>query len=180
MKPPGLVASVIGANIVFVGIGMALAVFGWLFFTTGEHFWWLFTCLMAGHFSYRANAKVRAYRQWQREWQGMSGEGPRPIRLPRLGGLRIVVALAAWLFAAWFAITEGDDPNLRIPVVMFWIGTALAVALQARSWLRRAFSGDRTVVLQLLGRPIQSPRGSGPASVLPSYCHAVLGPRNQF
>lgn len=173
MKKPGILASILGANLVFAAVCLALLGLGWLFFTTGEYFWWLFLCLAVGHFSYKANTRVRAYRQWEREWQGMSGEGPHPIRLPRLSGLRVLGALAAWAFAAWFAVTEGDDPNLRVPVLMFWAGTAGLAGYGSYKWWaqgRAAGSAGQRFVRIVIARRLSSPSAAQTVRKLPNYC----------
>ncbi len=173
MKKPGIIASILGANLVFGAVCLALLGMGWLFFTTGEHFWWLIFCLAVGHFSYRANATVRAYQRWEREWNGMSGEGPRPIRLPRLGSLRIMLALAAWAFAAWFAITEGDDPNLRIPVLMFWAGSVLGSAVLVVGPFLAGKRGKGAVIV-LLAKPLTSPKTSSTRRAIPTTVQRIM------
>eukprot|EP01030_Chromulinospumella_sphaerica_P013104 gene13104-12884_t len=151
LRPPGLLARLMGSAVVFVPSALGCFYFGWQSLAVGDLLWPLILCVPVALVAYRCNLKLSAYRAWEREWNAMSGQAPRGfgIRLPRLGNLRslrVILGVAIWVVVALYALDEADNADLAIPLGLFWLGTLLGIGVGTfrlfRAIRRRLTAGD--------------------------------------
>lgn len=119
----------------------------------------------------RTAERVSAYRRWQREWNGMGGDGGG-MKMPSWKVLHRGAAIIVWLvFAAWSLDAPADDPWMPVVVVLFWAGSAgMGLVLMVRLLGGGAPSRRRksaVVVSVCLGKPIYSPAAQDAFQALP-------------
>lgn len=149
MRPPSALQWLFGnpVSALVLMLGALFVGYRWL---TGEFTWFaaLLAAMVAGY-SAKAYERVASYSAWKREWAMMNGKSPG-LRLPRIGGLRYVLGIVAWMFLALLAIGSANDPSLRVPVMLFWLGTAVIVVVGVyrlvRSTSRAGNRGDAVAV----------------------------------
>ena len=172
MRPPSVLQWLFGNPVcaLVLVLGALFVGYRWL---TGEFTWFaaLLAAMVAGY-SARAYERVASYSAWKREWDMMNGRSPG-LRLPRIGGLRYVLGIVAWMFLALLAIGSAADPAMRIPVVLFWLATAVMVVVGLYRLIRghsgRASTG-KGMVRVCLGTPVQSANVQQALRALPAYC----------
>lgn len=176
MRPPSVLQWLFGnpVSALVLVLGGLFVGYRWL---TGEFTWFaaLLAAMVAGY-SARAYERVASYSAWKREWDMMNGRSPG-LRLPRIGGLRYVLGIVAWMFLALLAIGSVDEPMMRIPVVLFWLATTVMVVVGlyrlASGRGGRVSNRDATVAV-CTGKPPQSPSLGQAYSALPAYCVRVM------
>lgn len=173
MRPPSIPQRLFGnpVSALVLMLTALFVIFRWL---TGDASGLVaFGLALVAGYSAKAYERVAAYSAWKREWDMMNGK-PRGSswRLPRIGGLRYILGGVAWVFLALLAIGSADDLALRIPVMLFWLATAVMVVAGiyrlVRGGPRRARDGDSVRVC--LGRPVLSPSVEEARKALPHYC----------
>lgn len=178
MNRPSFFTYAIGNALSFLAMSIGLVVFGIQFFTTGQGGVIALVFLIAGSASYKANERIRAYNDWQREWAAMNGETPRQFSLPGLGKLRTVVGVIIWIVFAFMALGASGTPGLEIPLAMFWTGTALGVGVAIWRLFKRGKPAPRRgaeFVSHCLNRPGQSASLNQAYNALPDYCRRIMG-----
>lgn len=180
MRPPSVLQWLFGnpVSALVLMLGALFVFYRWL---TGEFTWFaaLLAAMVAGY-SAKAYERVASYSAWKREWDMMNGK-PRggSFRLPRIGGLRYVLGIVAWMFLALLAIGSANDPAMYVPVVLFWPATAVMMVVGVHRLMRgnpRSARGTDSVRV-CLGRPMQSPSVNEALRTLPGYCGVLLQQR---
>jgi len=178
MNRPNFFTYLIGNGLSFVGLSIGLLVFGFQFLTTGQGGMLALIFLIAGSAAYKANERIRAYNDWQREWNAMDGKAPRQFALPGWGKLRVVLGVIVWIVFGFMALGATGTPGLEIPLAMFWAGTALGIAVAIFRLIKRGKSAPRRgadFVSHCLARPGQSASLNQAYQSLPDYCRRIIG-----
>src|ERR1700729_379338 len=82
--------------------------------------------------AFDANGKLNDYRHWQREWNAMGGQAPRPGALTRFVGSRTVKVLFGvplWCAFAYGALHVKPHSDEEVAAGLFWIGSLVIVAV---------------------------------------------------
>ena len=177
MSRPNFVTYLFGNGVSFFLISIALLAFGYQYFTTGQGGILALLCLVAGSYAYKANERIRAYNDWQREWNAMNGVPASSFVMPNLSGFRVVLGVGIWIVMAFAALSSAGTPGLEIPLFMFWLGTGLGVVVAVRRLLKgraaRPRKGDGLVQISV-NTPGASPSLNQAYSALPDYCQRII------
>jgi hypothetical protein len=150
-----------------------------------------FVSVQMALYSFRARRRIADYRQWKREWEAMSGVGPRIEARKRRLRTRVLVLLGALTWygsAVWLSehARDTDNPEFGYVAALFiglgvlgvWlllriiVRHALRVATRIRA--RIAHNKGPHVVRACLPVPKRSPRPGHIVSALPDYCLPLL------
>jgi hypothetical protein len=130
--------------------------------------------------AFKANDRLEHYQEWKREWQAMNGETPTAGRLlVPARTVRLVLGGGAWCVMAFFSLNPGDQPELQIASVIFWILTLVLVANAIYRWCRQRRGARPTrdePVTICLSVPRQSPALRQAYAELPDYCVTLFEP----
>lgn len=167
-----------GNGLVFVGLCLATCWFTYLSFQDSSAILLAIIALAVTGISKKANARVRAYAAWQREWEAMGGQ---PSGLNRRAKT-ILGAFIAWLLMAWLALSVSDDPAANFGATLFWWGSAALPVIALLRALRRAAprrsARARTkdsVVLVCIRAPARGDGLRQAYAALPEHCRRLLG-----
>lgn len=124
--------------------------------------------------AFKANDRLEHYQEWKREWQAMNGEAPTAGRLlVPARTVRLVLGGIGWCVMAFFALNPGDQPELQVASVMFWILTLVLIANAIYRWFKQR-RGQRPArdepVAICPPVPRQSPALKQAYAELPDYC----------
>jgi len=183
MNRPGLLTCLIGSPIGGLcslgGAGYA----GYLALTGQGSGWLGLGAVLLTGCALKAGEAVRRYDAWKREWDAMNG-APSPRKPVLRGLLRWVfraLALVLWAYVARASLEASVDPDLTIPVILFWIGSAGMLALMGLRLVRRLRPARRAKpqFVTICATPRRSPSVAEAYAALPDYCRQLLVPTEE-
>lgn len=170
MRPPGAITALIGHPAVALPIFLGAVAVGYYWLAGELTGWAAFGAVVLATWTAKASDQVNKYRAFKREWDAMSG-GSVARRTLRIGGLRYVFGIAAWLFMALLAIDASSDPAIAWVGWLFWLVSGLAVLSLIATPRRRGKRGSTVAVLVKIG---DSPSVAEAANSLPGYCRTLI------
>lgn len=171
MRPPTSLQWLVGNPISALVLMLGAIYLAYLWLVEGAGMGVGLLAILVGGYAGRSAERVNAYTRWKREWEGLGGSRG-PFRLPRIPNLKYVCGVGAWLFLAAMAIGSADDPAMRIPVMLFWLATAVMMVTGVHRLMRSGPGQTRRSdnVRVCLGRPMSSPSVEEARKALPHYC----------
>ena len=179
MKRPGIGTYLIGNPI------SALAIFGFTAWLTWRWYNGEAPGIAAVIFgfvtmsAFDANGKLNNYRHWQREWDAMGGRASRPAALAGFVSSRtakVLVGVPLWALAVVATLHVGSDPLGQAAAALFWLGSALIVAVPVYRSVTRRMAAGRTqparqfpFVTGCVPVPRASPSFDAARAALPDY-----------
>jgi hypothetical protein len=171
-----------GALLLF--IGYAVIVYGWY---QGDVPWWLAVgAVAAGFRTLAAVGRMRRYKAWLADWQGM-GAGDEPPRPKKRRGW-VLVAGAALLVVAIPLVQPETGPNDALTVL--WCVACLYLVFALVRGILRRIRGRRKVkaevaqtrdeaapVAWLVPRAASSPSRADAMRSVPDYCARLMASR---
>lgn len=91
---------------------------------------------------------------------------------------RLLIGLAAWAVLAMAALSLASDPNMAVPVFLFWAGSGFLAVRGVIRLIQRKRSAPRNqavTVCVCLAKPRHSPDIERIKTQLPPYCRLVMG-----
>lgn len=152
MRPPTSLQWLVGNPVSALVLMLGAIYLAYLWLVEGAGMGVGLLAIVVGGYAGRCAERVNAYTRWKREWEGIGGRTRQPLRLPSFKSIRIGLAILSWLGMAALALAAGGDPALRVPVILFWIGSAVAVIAKLKP-----VRGSRGVVRVCIQRPRSSP-----------------------
>lgn len=171
MRPPTSLQWLVGNPVSALVLMLGAIYLAYLWLVEGAGMGVGLLAIVIGGYAGRCAERVNAYTRWKREWEGLGGSRG-PFRLPKVPGLKYVFGVGAWLSLAAMVIGSANDPAMRIPVVLFWLATAVMVVAGVYRLVRSGSGQTRRSdsVRLCLGRPMLSPSVEEARKALPHYC----------
>jgi hypothetical protein len=175
MRPPGFPTALIGHPVIALPIFVGAVAVGYLWLAGELTGWAALGALVLAACTAKASDQVNKYRAFKREWDGMGGGSVARQKL-RVGGLRYIFGIAAWLFMAALAIDVWNDPGLKWMASMFWLATAIILGTMSYRLLRSDGRSQSAKAFVRVCLPIakSSPAHHSAAQNLPSFCILLI------
>ncbi|MDH4745874.1 hypothetical protein OMP43_17755 [Sphingomonas sp. CBMAI 2297] len=175
MKRPPASVMFFGHPLVVAAVGCFALWLGYLWWTGAAEGVGALVALLAATGCARAGERAGKYRQWQREWNAMSGT---PRGGVSLGGLRKVAAIVGGLLAGLLALSYLSHPTLSWAAILTLLGLGIAVLRAMTGGAKTKASAKRAAstpsVAQCLRPPGQSTHLNQAYAALPDYCRRML------
>lgn len=176
MRPPGFLTALIGHPVIALLIFVSAAAVGYFWLAGDLTGWAAFGALVIAASTAKASDRVNKYNAFKREWDAMGGRAAtrRPLRI---GGLRYVLGVGAWLFMAMLALDAWDDPGLQWVAWLFWAGSAAMIVAAAYRLVRGPSGlgrGSTDSVRVCLPPARFSPSREDSRRAIPAYCQALF------
>ena len=181
MKRPGWFDYLVGNFVSVLALTVAAILLGIAAFASQVSWFAAIAGLVFMGWGWGANQRLTAYRNWKREWDTMNGVA-EPVRSSKKWGpLRIAIVAVAWAVMAYVAIDQAQQPEMQIPVGLFWLATALLAIRLLYLMVRRRRSATTPDVLRrdmpvalCLAVPTSSPSVNEAMQGLPPHCRRLM------
>lgn len=172
MRRPGPLTYLVGNEVSFLVLSGGLLLSGGQFLFADGSGTLALLFLIAGSYAHTANAKLREYRAWRREWDAMANLSPAHLLVPILR-LAMMLAVAGWALLGMALADRSNGAGLSLYGVTTAIVLTAPLFGPARRRSRSPRRNSENVSVSLRA-PVRSPSASRAVLSLPDYCRALI------